>query len=90
MIRLKCSDCSCLPAECRNSRSRKDCPNCSLKECCWVCIKNNLTESVRNYDLSIIDPVINIIDNKRAFLLLLEKTEEKKLSASENDQVLEG
>ena len=53
-------------------------------------IKNNLTESVRNYDLSIIDPVINIIDNKRAFLLLLEKTEEKKLSASENDQVLEG
>jgi len=39
---IKCSDCNCKFNECKISLSAKDCPNCSLQECCcWVTINEN-------------------------------------------------
>jgi hypothetical protein len=36
---IKCSHCNCMPSECIISKSAKECPNCSLQECCcWVSI----------------------------------------------------
>ncbi len=41
MFQVKCADCGCLPEECRNSPSAKECPNCSWDECCcWATIVN--------------------------------------------------
>ena len=38
---IKCSDCNCAPEECQRSPSAKQCPNCSLEECCcWFTINN--------------------------------------------------
>jgi len=40
MSQIKCADCGCLPDECKNSKSSKECPNCSSEECCcWVSIQ---------------------------------------------------
>jgi len=37
---IKCADCGCLPSECNVSNSAKDCPNCTLDECCcWETIQ---------------------------------------------------
>ncbi len=39
MFQVKCADCGCLPEECENSPSAKECSNCSWDECCcWVTI----------------------------------------------------
>ena len=39
MLVIKCADCGCLPAECKESKSASECPNCSLDECCcWETI----------------------------------------------------
>jgi len=39
MFQIKCADCSCLPSECKVSKSGKECPNCTWKECCcWAAI----------------------------------------------------
>ncbi len=36
---IKCADCGCLPAECRESKSATECPNCTSDECCcWETI----------------------------------------------------
>ena len=41
MFQVKCADCGCLPEECKNSPSAKECPNCSWDECCcWATIVN--------------------------------------------------
>ena len=41
MFQIKCADCGCLPEECKNSPSAKECPNCSWKECCcWDAINS--------------------------------------------------
>jgi hypothetical protein len=41
MFQVKCADCGCLPEECKNSPSAKECPNCSWKECCcWDAINS--------------------------------------------------
>ena len=41
MVLIKCADCGCLPEECKNSKSPKECPNCSREECCcYNAIKN--------------------------------------------------
>jgi rubrerythrin len=38
---IKCADCGCLPLECKDSKSPKECPNCTWDECCcWDAIKN--------------------------------------------------
>ena len=38
---MKCADCNCFPEECESSPSYRECPNCSLEECCcWNTIKN--------------------------------------------------
>jgi len=34
MFSVKCADCSCAPQECRESKSSKDCPDCTWDECC--------------------------------------------------------
>jgi len=34
MFQIKCADCSCTPEECNLSPSPKECPNCTLDECC--------------------------------------------------------
>jgi len=40
MLIIKCADCGCLPAECKESKSPKECPNCKLDECCcWAAIQ---------------------------------------------------
>ena len=31
---ITCTNCGCLPAECEESESPRNCPNCSLEECC--------------------------------------------------------
>ncbi len=42
MVLIKCADCGCLPAECKTSKSPKECPNCSMEECCcWQAIVNH-------------------------------------------------
>ena len=42
MLIIKCADCGCLPAECKESKSPKECPNCKLDECCcWAAIQNS-------------------------------------------------
>jgi len=39
MLVIKCADCGCLPAECRESKSSSECPNCTSDECCcWLSI----------------------------------------------------
>ena len=39
MLVIKCADCGCLPAECKESRTPKECPNCTGDECCcWATI----------------------------------------------------
>jgi len=41
MLVIKCADCGCLPAECKESKSPKECPNCTSDECCcWATIVN--------------------------------------------------
>ena len=41
MFQIKCADCGCLPEECKNSPSAKECPNCSWDECCcWATLVN--------------------------------------------------
>ncbi len=36
---IKCADCGCLPVECKQSKSLKECPNCTWDECCcWLSI----------------------------------------------------
>jgi len=41
MFQVKCADCGCLPEECKNSSSAKECPNCTSDECCcWATIVN--------------------------------------------------
>ena len=38
---MKCADCNCFPEECKTSPSPRECPNCSLEDCCcWNAIKN--------------------------------------------------
>jgi len=38
---VMCADCGCIPEECKNSSSAKECPNCTLHECCcWATIVN--------------------------------------------------
>jgi len=45
MFQIKCADCGCLPEECKNSPSAKECPNCSWDECCcWNAINSDLEE----------------------------------------------
>lgn len=40
MLVIKCADCGCLPVECKESKSPKECPNCSGDECCcWTTIQ---------------------------------------------------
>ena len=34
MFEIKCADCGCLPAECKQSKFAKECPNCTWDECC--------------------------------------------------------
>lgn len=42
MLVIKCADCGCLPTECKESDSPKECPNCSSDECCcWSAIHNS-------------------------------------------------
>jgi len=42
MVLIKCADCGCLPAECKVSKSPKECPNCTWDECCcWQAIVNH-------------------------------------------------
>ena len=37
---IKCADCDCFPAECKESKSAKECPNCTWEECCcWSTIQ---------------------------------------------------
>ena len=37
MFQIKCADCGCLPVECKESKSPKECPNCTWDECCcWA------------------------------------------------------
>lgn len=37
---IKCADCGCLPAECRECKSATKCPNCTWDECCcWETIQ---------------------------------------------------
>ncbi len=39
MNQIKCADCDCLPSECKQSKSPKDCLNCTWQECCcWNAI----------------------------------------------------
>ncbi len=39
VMQIKCADCGCLPVECKESKSSKECPNCNSEECCcWVAI----------------------------------------------------
>ena len=39
MFQIKCADCDCLPAECIESKSATECPNCTWDECCcWKTI----------------------------------------------------
>ena len=39
MFQIKCADCGCLPLECKESQSSKECPNCTWEECCcWSAI----------------------------------------------------
>jgi len=39
MFQIKCADCGCLPAECIESKSATQCPNCTWDECCcWKTI----------------------------------------------------
>jgi hypothetical protein len=41
MLHVKCADCGCLPEECKESNSSKECPNCTWDECCcWQTITN--------------------------------------------------
>ena len=41
IIQIQCADCGCLPAECRESKSPKKCPNCTWDECCcWDAIRS--------------------------------------------------
>ncbi len=43
MFQIKCTDCGCLPAECKDSKSATECPNCSWDECCcWPAIHNKV------------------------------------------------
>lgn len=38
---INCADCRCTSQECRESKSAKECPNCTLKECCcWLNLHN--------------------------------------------------
>ena len=38
-MKVKCADCGCFPAECKESMSPKECPNCTWEECCcWSAI----------------------------------------------------
>ena len=39
IMQIKCADCGCLPAECIESKSATQCPNCTWDEgCCWKTI----------------------------------------------------
>ena len=39
---MKCSDCNCIPEECKSSISPLECPDCILDECCcWKTINEN-------------------------------------------------
>jgi len=41
VMQIKCADCGCAPEECKVSPSAKECPNCTLEECCcYNAIKN--------------------------------------------------
>ena len=43
MFQVKCADCGCLPAECKESPSLLECPNCTQDRCCcWNDIHNVL------------------------------------------------
>lgn len=43
MFEIKCADCGCLPAECKESKSPTACPNCSWDECCcWKSIHEKI------------------------------------------------
>ncbi len=43
MFQVKCADCGCLPAECKESPSILECPNCTQGRCCcWNDIHNVL------------------------------------------------
>ena len=37
--KIRCSECNCSPDECKKSKSEKECPNCTLTECC---VRKNL------------------------------------------------
>ena len=40
-MQIKCADCSCLPTECKGSRSAYARPNCTWEQCCcWNSINN--------------------------------------------------
>jgi hypothetical protein len=34
MFEIKCADCGYFPKECLESKSPKNCPNCTWDECC--------------------------------------------------------
>jgi len=39
MVLIKCADCGCTSQECKESKSPKECPNCTGDECCcWIAI----------------------------------------------------
>ena len=41
MVLIKCADCGCTSQECKESKSPKECPNCTGDECCcWIAIHN--------------------------------------------------
>ncbi len=41
VMQIKCADCGCLPVECKEIKSSKECPNCNSEECCcWATIQN--------------------------------------------------
>ena len=45
MILMKCADCCCIPEEYKNSKSSKQCPNCTCDEyCCLEVDLDNLTD----------------------------------------------
>lgn len=60
---IKCSDCNCTLQECNISPSPRQCPNCSLEECCCC---NTINE---NWELITVSP--NAVGSKTLVYVIL-------------------
>ena len=49
MFQVKCADCNCIPEECKNSSSAKECPYCTWDECCCRSAINPKLEPNSNF-----------------------------------------